>query len=207
MKNETMKNPATPKLNVAILVFPDMEPLDAIGPFEVFGAARTKKESEERLFNTFTIAETMNPVKCRYGLTVVPNYVITNHPLIDILVLPGGKGTPAAASRAELIAWIQKQHATSTMTLSVCTGVFLLAEAGLLDGLRATTHWASLTRLAAEYPNIRVESEKRWVENGRIVVSAGVSAGIDASLRVVERLFGMQAAKSTGEGIEYLGAR
>jgi transcriptional regulator GlxA family with amidase domain len=134
---------------------------------------------------------------------VQPHYTIENHPTLDILVIPGGFGTRREARNARLLDWIALQDKTTELTTSVCTGAFLLAARGLLDNLPATTHWGSLERLQASYPSISVRSGIRYVDNGHIITSAGVSAGIDMSLHVVARLLGEATALETAKQMEY----
>jgi transcriptional regulator GlxA family with amidase domain len=195
------------KRNVGILIFDDVEVLDFCGPFEVFATTTLpesdRQDSEAKPFNVFTIAEKAEIVKCRGGLLVQPHFTIENHPTLDILVIPGGFGTRREARNARLLDWIALQDKTTELTTSVCTGAFLLAARGLLDNLPATTHWGSLERLQASYPSISVRSGIRYVDNGHIITSAGVSAGIDMSLHVVARLLGEATALETAKQMEY----
>ena len=193
---------STPK-TVGILIFEGVELLDFAGPFEVFSAARVSPESAERLLDVFTVAESMDPVTCNNPLTVLPKYTLSSAPPVDILVVPGGRGTRTAVDRPDLIAWIAAQAATAALTTSVCTGSFLLAQAGLLDGKAATTHWGSIERMRQDFPGLDVREETRWVDAGTVVSSAGVSAGIDMALYVLARLFGQPIADATARGIEY----
>jgi transcriptional regulator GlxA family with amidase domain len=151
----------------------------------------------------FTIAEKSDIVKCRGGLLVQPHYTIENHPPLDILLVPGGWGTRREAQNAVLLDWIALQDKSTELTTSVCTGAFLLAERGLLDNLSATTHWASLDRLQAGYPSVNVQRGLRYVDNGRVITSAGVSAGIDMSLHIVAGLLGEPTARETAKQMEY----
>ena len=137
----------------AFLIFDDVEVLDFCGPFEVFSTARHPAlRATAPLFRVFIVAERGDVVRCRGNLLVQPHYTIADHPPIDLLVVPGGWGTRREAQNAGLLDWIAAQDRGSTLTLSVCTGAFLLAARGLLDGKPATTHWASLDRLAEGYP-------------------------------------------------------
>jgi transcriptional regulator GlxA family with amidase domain len=191
-------------LNVGILIFDDVEVLDFCGPFEVFSTARAAgATADTALFRVFTVAERSETVRCRGNLLVQPHFTIADHPPIDLLVVPGGWGTRREAHNGPLLDWIAAQDRGSTLTLSVCTGAFLLAARGLLDGKPATTHWASLDRLAEGYPAIEVRRDVRYVDAGHIVTSAGVSAGIDMALYVVERLHGAAAAAATARAMEY----
>jgi transcriptional regulator GlxA family with amidase domain len=191
-------------LSVGILIFDDVEVLDFCGPFEVFSSARAADAAEATaLFRVFTAAERADVVRCRGNLLVQPHFTIADHPPIDLLVVPGGWGTRREARNAALLDWIAAQDQGSTLTLSVCTGAFLLAARGLLDGKPATTHWASLDRLAEGYPAIEVRRDVRFVDAGHVVTSAGVSAGIDMALHVVERLRGPAVAAATARNMEY----
>jgi transcriptional regulator GlxA family with amidase domain len=175
---------------VGILLFDDVEVLDAFGPFEVFNVARTADSPrDEKLFHVLTIAETNEPVHARGDLVVVPHHSIDDHPPLDILVVPGGYGTRTAERVA--------------LRTSVCTGAFLYAEIGLLDGLSATTHWGSIDRMRGTYPTIDVQEEVRFVDQDTVITSAGISAGIDMALHVVARLHGMDAARTTARYMEY----
>jgi transcriptional regulator GlxA family with amidase domain len=195
------------KRNVGILIFDDVEVLDFCGPFEVFATTTLpdadRRDDEAKLFNVFTIAEESDLIKCRGGLLVQPHYTIENHPRLDILLVPGGFGTRREVHNARLLDWIALQDKTTELTTSVCTGAFLLAERGLLDNLSATTHWGSLECLQAAYPSISVRSGIRYVDNGHIITSAGVSAGIDMSLHIVARLLGETTAQETAKQMEY----
>ncbi|MCB0129309.1 MAG: DJ-1/PfpI family protein [Caldilineaceae bacterium] len=188
---------------VAILIFPGVELLDFAGPFEVFSAARQTWESRERLMDVFTVAEDMAPVTCNNPLTVLPTYTLANCPHADILVVPGGQGTRTAIDRVPLIDWIRARSAQAELTTSVCTGSFLLAQAGLLTGKAVTTHWASIPRMRTAFPALDVREEARWVDAGDVISSSGVSAGIDMALHVLDRLYGSDVAAVTARGIEY----
>lgn len=187
-------------LNVGILIFPQVELLDFCGPYEAFTAASI---DGKRCFNTFTVAETLEPVAANAGLRTLPDYTLDTAPPIDILVVPGGQGTRREINNTALIDWIATIAGSATLTTSVCTGSFLVAQAGLLDGGKATTHWGSIERMREAFPSIEVHEGVRWVDNGAVVSSAGVSAGIDMSLYVIERLLGRAAAESSARLMEY----
>jgi len=193
----------TSQRTVAILIFPGVELLDFTGPFEVFSAARVNFATPDRLFNVFTVAESLEPLRCYNPVTVVPDYTLENCPPADILVVPGGYGTRSAVNRAPLIDWLRSRAAAAEVTTSVCTGSFLLAQAGLLDRRAATTHWGSIQRMRDAYPGLEVREHVRWVDEGAVVSSAGVSAGIDMALHIVARLYGADAACTTARWIEY----
>jgi transcriptional regulator GlxA family with amidase domain len=193
-------------MTVGILIFDEVEVLDFCGPFEVFASASATGEAprdERRLFTVLTIAEENRTIHCRGGLLVQPHHSLADHPPLDILVVPGGYGTRRELSNPVVLDWIAAQDKQTSLTTSVCTGAFLLAADGLLDGKRATTHWASIDWLREHYPAIDVRADERVVDEGHIVTSAGVSAGIDMALHVVARLHGHAIAADTARGMEY----
>jgi len=189
------------KRNVAILLFDDVEVLDFAGPFEVFAVT-----DEVRGFNTFhvyTVAAGPTPVRARNGLRVVPDHTLTHCPPPDLLVIPGGFGTRALVLQPAVVAWVKAQSARAELTMSVCTGAIVLGRAGVLDGLRATTHHECFDLLRESAPHTTVVETERFVDNGRILTAAGISAGIDCSLHVVARLIGPEAAEATARYMEY----
>jgi transcriptional regulator GlxA family with amidase domain len=186
---------------VGILIFPEVEILDFCGPFEVFSSATS--ESGEKLFDALTVAETDALVSCRGGLLVQPNVTFATAPKFDIIVVPGGYGTDTQQENPVVLDWLRRQRASVELTTSVCTGAFLLGAAGLLDGLRATSHWTTIDRLRGFVPNATVLDDERVVDEGEIITSAGVSAGIDMALHVVRRLHGDAVAVATARDMEY----
>lgn len=196
----------TPR-TVGILIFPEVEVLDFCGPFEVFASAAlppgTAGGAETRLFETFVIAERAELVRCRGGLLVQPHHTFEDHPPLDIVVVPGGYGTRKERENPAVLGWIGRQREGQALTTSVCTGAFLLGAAGLLDGKRATTHWATIDRLREAHPATMVLDDARIVDEGEIITSAGVSAGIDMALHVVRRLHGEETARRTARDMEY----
>ncbi len=191
--------------NVGILIFDGAEVLDFCGPFEVFATAcpPQQPEDEHRLYNVITIAEEDRLIDCRGGLLVQPHATIDRHPPLDILVIPGGQGTRREIHNRKILDWIIQQNQQTQLTTSVCTGAFLLAENHLLDKHKATTHWGSINWLRTTYPAIQVISDARVVDEGKIITSAGVSAGIDMSLYVLSRLHGIETAEWTARQMEY----
>lgn len=190
---------------VGILLFNEVEILDFAGPFEVFSLAET--DNGDKHFNVITIAEQQTPISARNGLTVIPDYHFYNHPDLDVLVIPGGYG----AEKIEIhnvvaLDWITTQAKLAELTLSVCTGALLLAKAGLLAGKSATTHWMDLDTLAA-YPDITVVRNTRFVDASddtfKLITSAGISAGIQASLYCVEKLIDAKTAQATAHRMEW----
>ena len=190
---------------VGILIFDEVEVLDFCGPFEVLATARPAGSSsdDEPLFNVLTIAEEDRLISCRGGLLVQPHHAIDDHPALDILVVPGGQGTRTQRLNGRLLDWIAAQSRVIELTTSVCTGAFLLAERGILDGRKATTHWASVDWMRSNYPRVTMLGDERVVDEGNVITSAGVSAGIDMALHVVARLYGVGAAEWTARRMEY----
>lgn len=186
---------------VAILVFEDVEVLDFCGPFEVFSVSG--REQETRPFRVCLVAERSDPIRARNGLRVLPDYTTEACPAVDLLVVPGGQGTRREMHNAALCDWIRRQAAACEMVLSVCTGALLLARAGLLAGLTATTHHGAIDLLREVATQTTIDPARRVVDNGRIITAAGVAAGIDASLYVVARLLGQAEAERTARHIEY----
>jgi transcriptional regulator GlxA family with amidase domain len=191
---------------VGIVIFPDVEVLDFCGPYEVFSVVRLNEErrrEEPSPFKALLVAEGAEAVKTSAGMRVIPDCTLADCPPLDILVVPGGWGTRREINNQALIDWIaQRGRQVETLT-SVCTGALLLAQAGLLDGRRATTHWRSLNWLRDSFPAVTVEDKLHVVEDGRIITSAGISAGIDLALKVVGRYYGEAIARATARHMEY----
>lgn len=200
---------------VAIFIFDEVEVLDFAGPFEIFGVTG-KQNGGEGFFEVFTVAE-KSSISARNNLFITPTYTFENCPTPDILLIPGGGGFRKAGdgsqgvafgSRREmnnenLLNWVREMNKKVELLLSVCTGSLILAKAGLLEGLSATTHFKAVEQMREVAPNTTLFPEKRWVDNGRIVLSAGVSAGIDMSLYVVSKLHGKEIADATATYIQY----
>jgi transcriptional regulator GlxA family with amidase domain len=191
---------------VGIVVFDDVEVLDFCGPFEVFSVTRLNEErrrEEPSPFAVLLVAQQAGVVTASGGLRVIPDVTLDACPALDVLVVPGGWGTRREIHNAELLAWIaQRGRQVETLT-SVCTGAMLLGHAGLLDGRRATTHWRSLDWMSESFPQVTVERALHVVEDGHVVTSAGISAGIDMALRVVARYHGEAIARATARQMEY----
>ena len=181
------------KGTVAILLFPGVVIIDYSGPWEVFGEAG---------YNVISVAAKAGPLHTSFGQTVTPDYTLENCPKADILVLPGGP-VPDLKEGDPLLRWIRKKSNETPYTMSVCNGAYWLAQAGLLDGKSATTMHGMYDDLARRYPKIHVVANKRYVDNGRIITTAGLSAGIDGALHMVEKLQGTERARTVALGMEY----
>lgn len=199
--------------HVAILLFNEIEVLDFAGPFEVFGVAGRQSGQTrfaEPPFRVFTVAES-GPVYARNGLSINPAYLLHDHPKPDLLIVPGGGGTHADGtpygSRREMdnpavLSWVRRHAPAAELVLSVCTGSLILGKAGLLDGLSATTHKGAMQSMRDLFPTT-LQPEARWVDNGKVITSAGISAGIDMSLYVVGKLLGDDVARETASYMQY----
>ncbi len=197
---------AADRKRVGILVFPDVEVLDFCGPYEVFSAVRRSEErrrEEPSPFEVLLVAERGEPVAAAGGFRFLPDVTTAACPPLDILVVPGGWGTRREIGNGDLIRWIAERGRAAETLTSVCTGAMLLGRAGLLDGHRATTHWRSLGWMRESFPAVTVEERLHVVEEGRILTSAGISAGIDMALRVVLRYHGETIARATARHMEY----
>ncbi len=174
--------------NLAILIFEDVEVLDFCGPFEVFSVA--SRFTDPPAFTVLTVAERAGPVLTRGGLGVNPHHRLADCPRPDLLLVPVGQGTRREMYNAVLTDWINAQSQEAELVLSVCTGALLLAKAGLLNGLEATTYHGAIDLLREVAPKTTLHTDRRFVDNGRVVCSAGIAAGIDMSLHAVGRLRG-----------------
>jgi transcriptional regulator GlxA family with amidase domain len=186
-KENAAKNPR----NVAILIFDGVELLDFTGPAEVFAVA-----GEGKLFRVFTVAEKADPIRTMGGITVKPEFALKDAPKADILVIPGGGMRNVGKPGRD---WIRRAAKDAEVTMSVCMGAFLLADAGLLDGVEATTHHWGIDDLKKSAPNCKVVKDRRFVDAGKVLTTAGVTAGIDGALHLVERFHGKDAARWTAE--------
>jgi transcriptional regulator GlxA family with amidase domain len=186
---------------LALLIFEDVEVLDFCGPFEVFTVAN--RYADPSAFNVLSVAEKPGPVLTRGGLGVNPHHRLADCPRPDLLLVPGGQGTRREMHNPVVIDWIRQASEKAELVLSVCTGALLLAKAGLLDGLEATTHHGAIDLLREVAPKTNVHADRRFVDNGRVVCSAGIAAGIDMSLHVVARLLGREVAEKTARQMEY----
>lgn len=188
-------------LAVGIVVYDDVEVLDVAGPFEVFSVAGRRAGLEP--FAVSLLAARPGPVTARNGFALSPHGTLAGAQPLDVLVVPGGPGARREQHDADLVAQLRSRGATTPVVLSVCTGALLLGRAGLLDGRHATTHHLALDALREAAPAAHVDPAARFTDNGAIVTSAGVAAGIDASLHVVERLLGRELAEEAARYIEF----
>lgn len=192
-------------LDIGILVFPEVEVLDFAGPFEVFSVASRIAEKEigvKAPFRVSIVGAHGGVVMARHGLGVCPHVGFANAPQFDLLVVAGGVVDQPLGDPATLD-FIRRQDEGTALTASVCTGAFMLARLGLLDGLQATTHWDDIGELRAGYPKVQVLEQVQYVDQGRIVSSAGISAGIGMSLHLVGRILGEGMARATARRMEY----
>lgn len=193
-------------IQVGILLFPEVEVLDFAGPFEVFSVvARLSKQPQWRgypAFDVSTVAREAGPVVARHGLGVVAGHGFATAPAFDILVVPGGVVDQPLADAATLD-FVRARSATAALTLSVCTGAFVLARAGLLTGRRVTTHWEDIADLRTAHPELDVVKDVAFVDEGRVMTSAGISAGIELSLHAVGRILGREMARATARQMQF----
>ncbi|MBE9142292.1 DJ-1/PfpI family protein [Planktothrix mougeotii] len=187
--------------NVAILMFNDVEILDFAAPYEIFSI--TSEINEDKPFNVYLVAETLNSLQSHNGLSINPDFTLLDSPVPDVIFIPGGIGTKAAMNQLQILAWIQSKGHHADLIVSVCTGALLLAKVGLLDGLVATTHHQALEQLKVLAPQTTIVDNQRYVDNGKIITAAGISAGIDVSLYVIAKLLGDDKALKTAQYMEY----
>jgi len=194
------------KKRVGIVLFENIEVLDFCGPFEVFSVTRLNEErrrEDPSPFEVLLVAEKKDIVVTTGGMKVIPDHTFKSCPKLDILVVPGGWGTRKELKNPAMLNWLRMRASKVETLTSVCTGSMLLGFAGLLDGSHATTHWRSLDWMRESFPAVTVEYDKHVVEDGRILTSAGISAGIDMALKVVARYYGEAIARATARHMEY----
>ena len=196
--------------SVGIYVFDEVEVLDFAGPFEVFSTASrvAGRLWPERapVFRLTLIADRPRTVLARGGFPVVAGAGFADHPAFDVFVVPGGDVSKELA-RSDVNDFIARTGRATPLTASVCTGAFLLARAGLLDGRRVTTHWEDIDDLRRSFPALRVEAGPQWIDTGPVVTSAGISAGLDMSLHLVSRLESVELAERTARHMDYIWRR
>ncbi len=188
-------------MNIGVYIYNQAEVLDFAGPFEVFSTA-SRICSSGHPFTVFTVGETGETITARGGLSVNPAYGFDNHPQIDVLIVAGGMHSDEI-QKANVLDWVYSTARTAQIIASVCTGVFLLAEARCITTQHVTTHWDDISDLQKNYPGLQVQASKRWVEDGDVVTSAGISAGIDMSLYLVSILYNMTLATKTAGRMEF----
>ena len=184
-----------------ILIYNEVEGLDFAGPFEVFGIS---EKNQEKLYRCFTVAQHDELISTRNGLLVKPNFNFANCPDIDILIVPGGYGAEQIEIHNRvLLDWLVLQKEKVDILASVCTGAFLLAKAGIITNERVTTHWIDIDDLQKEYPALKVERNVKYIDNGSVMTAAGISAGIELALHIVEKENGKDTALQTARRMEY----
>jgi transcriptional regulator GlxA family with amidase domain len=194
-----LQPPDAGPIPVAFLISRGAVVIDFCGPWEVFESVNVSGRKGPE-FQPYTVAETADPVTVSGGMQIVPSYTFQTAPQPKVIVVPAQEGAGEAA-----LNWIRRASRWADVSMSVCTGVFVLAKAGLLSGKTATTHHNAYTQLAMEYPDIHVRRGARFVEAGGVASSGGLSSGIDLALRVVERYYGREAAIKTADYMEYQG--
>ena len=200
------KNKTDLPIVTGILIYNDVEVLDVTGPFEVFSMVRLNEEhrfDEHSPFKVILISENLNPVLAMGRLQLTPNVDFDNCPKLDLLIVPGGKGSRKEVNNSKLINWIAKQSSRAQLTSSVCTGSSLLGKAGLLNNHQATTHWRAFDFLRRSAPNAKIITNVRYTMMEPIFTSAGVASGIDLSLKIVSYYFGTKVGQSTARYMQY----
>ena len=188
-------------LKIAIFIFPDVETLDFCGPLEVFTAANIA--CEKNFFQVYTFAENHEPIKTINGLRVIPDYDLTDVPRPDILIIPGGNGTRDLIENTRVLDALQHLYDSSQYTFSVCSGARIPAVSGWLDGKKFTTHHSVFDDVQKLAPNAYLSPNSRFTDNGKILTSAGVAAGIDLSLYLLQKIHGTEVAQKTARYMEY----
>jgi transcriptional regulator GlxA family with amidase domain len=187
--------------HIGIVLFPEVEELDAVGPWEVLSA--WTRQFPDDGYSVTCLSESGGRVVCAKGLAIEAHHSFADAPAFEALIYPGGQGTRRQLDAEETLEWVRSQRNSVPLLTSVCTGSLVYAAAGLLKGLPATTHWASLDRLAELDPSIDVRRDERFVDAGDVITSAGVSAGIDMALHLVVRLAGAERARQVRRYIQY----
>lgn len=196
-----LMNAKIKQINVGIYVYENAEVLDFSGPFEVFSTANRLINRNQK-FNVFLLGECDLPIQARGGFCVTPKYHICNHPSLALLIVAGGIHTKEI-QKIHIIHWLREQVLKVPVMASVCTGAFLLAQAGILNNLSATTHWSDIEEFRQTFPDIPLVENVRWVDNQNVITSGGISAGIDMSLHLVSRICSQQVALTTAKQMEF----
>jgi putative intracellular protease/amidase/YHS domain-containing protein len=195
----SLKPPDKGQIPVAFLISDGAVVIDFCGPWEVFQDVMIPG-SREMPFRLYTVAETKKPIRTSGGMQIVPDYTIQNAPPPKVIVIPA-QSEPSPA----VLEWIRNASKTTDVTMSVCTGAFVLAKTGLLNGKSATTYHGAFERFAMKFPDVQLKRGARFVENGNLATAGGLSSGIDLALRVVERFYGRHVAQKTAYDLEYQG--
>lgn len=188
-------------MNIGIYIYDNAEVLDFSGPFEVFTTA-SRVCSNYEPFLVYLIGETGSTIKARAGFSVNPTHKIDNHPKLDVLIVVGGYHYDEM-KKQKILDWIVAQANQTEYIASICSGAWLLAEAGVLTNQNITTHWEDIKELQSNYPNLNVHSNVRWIDEGKYITSAGISAGIDMSLHLVRKFHSLELAIKTAKQMEY----
>jgi len=186
---------------MGIVIFNDVEVLDFAGPFEVFSV--TNEQNNNELFNVLLISVGEKIINAKNGLKVVSDCSINDINYLDIVLIPGGLGARPLVNNSGFIDWVKLVSKDCELVLSVCTGALILAKAGILRGIKATTHHQAIGELRQLITNTEIIEGDRFVDNGKVITSGGISAGIDMSFHVIERLYGKNIAQKTSEYMEY----
>ena len=195
-----MKPPDHGSIAVAILVSDGAVVIDFAGPWEVFQDVRLPSRPNDMPFRLYTVSESAKPVRASGGMQIIPDYDFSNAPAPEVIVIPAQHDPSEAA-----LEWIRKSAKKADLTMSVCTGAFVLAKTGLLSGKSATTHHGAFTAFAMSFPDVQLKRGARFVEDGKLATAGGLSSGIDLALRVVERYYGREVAQATAFQMEYQG--
>ena len=196
---QTPAKSSKPPRNLAILIFDGVQIIDYTGPYETFGHTYS---NDGQAFNIYTVSEKTNAITTSMGMSVNPKFSFENAPKPDVLLVPGGDVRSQVDSPA-VLKWVQDMSKNAEIVMSVCNGAFILAKAGLLDGMEATTTAGLIPLLRQEAPKVKVVDDRRFVDNGHIITTAGLSSGIDGALHVIERLYGRGTAQMAALGMEY----
>jgi transcriptional regulator GlxA family with amidase domain len=188
-------------LNIGIYIYNHAEVLDFSGPYEVFSTASRVCEDGEP-FHTFLVGQTTDTIIARGGFKVIPDYGFSDTPKIDVLIVAGGMHTEEM-NKTKVIHWIAQQATEASAVASVCTGAFLLAQANVLSKQKVTTHWEDIADLRRMFPELNAVEGVRWVDEGDVLTSGGISAGIDMSLHLVSKLAGNDLALRTAKQMEF----
>jgi putative intracellular protease/amidase/YHS domain-containing protein len=199
IETTSLKPPNEGQIPVAFVISDGAVIIDFCGPWEVFQDVNIPSR-KEMPFRLYTVAETTKPIRTSGGMQIIPDYTIANAPVPKVIVIPA-QSEPSPA----VLDWIRQSSKSTDVTMSVCTGAFVLAKTGLLDGKSATTFHSAFTSFAIEFPKIELKRGARFVENGNLATSGGLSSGIDLALRVVERYYGREVAAKTAYNMEYQG--